>query len=205
MERVVILLETIAEGTTGWVHQFRREQDALRSEYEQVVPEWFWSKDIHEVLQKKAWSARSALGRSAGNDSAWYSLGGHPYALAKDAIAVLLNAFPLSLSWHGDAPIETPPYHLLHGIRPLLFALLRRDLMLARQVRMCSRSGCGNYFLVSRTDKACCSLVCSAKVAAQKRYHEKVKPARQEAAKQKQANKKTNTEISRKDRPGGAI
>jgi hypothetical protein len=33
----------------------------MNSEYGQVIPEWFWSKDIHEVLEKKAWSARSAL------------------------------------------------------------------------------------------------------------------------------------------------
>jgi hypothetical protein len=61
--------------------------------------------------------------------------------------------------------------------------------MLGREVRMCKSLGCGNFFVLSRIDKECCSPTCSAKEATKKRYWETVKPMRQKAAQQKLVKK----------------
>lgn len=185
---MVRLLATIVEGTSEWMHQFKREEKELRADFAQVIPEWLWSEDVHALIRKYSDQARSAVTHvsNGGEKSSWAAAGGAEVP-AKKVVSLLLNAFPLTLSWESVGVIETPPYDLLHGIRPLLYALLRRDVSLERQIRMCTRSGCGKYFLASRIDKACCDSVCSAKVAAMKRYRETVKPARQAGARQKRA------------------
>jgi hypothetical protein len=195
IDDLVVLLQTLPDGTRGWGAQFEREQSELRSEYDQVVPEWRWNRDDQRRLESMASSASDAASRrSPGYSSSFASVQGDPHTLSRNALVLLLNAFPLSLQWHGDASIEVPPYHLFHGIRPLLFAMLRMDLLQKRHIRMCIREGCPNYF-VGRIDKDCCSKECSVKVASKKRYALTVKPARQKASAKKKAAKSRRKEI----------
>ena len=108
---------------------------------------------------------------------------------------MLLNAFPLSLQWHGDASIEVPPHQLSHGIRPLLFAMLRMDLLQKRHIRMCIREELPELFRGENRTKDCCSTECSVKVASKKRYALIVRPARQKASAKKKAAKSRRKEM----------
>lgn len=178
IEDIAAHLETIAAGTAKWTEQSQREQ----SQSGKGFPEWRWNDEVHARLLSHAASAK--IGASALPDS-WSSIENDPYWRAKDSIALLLNAFAPQLDWHGDAPMESPSSTLAHGIRPLLYALLRRDLLNKREFRRCLQPGCGKYFLAYRPDKNCCSPECSAKVSQKRHYHLKRKPARQRTSKLK--------------------
>lgn len=198
IDDLVGLLQALPEGTKHWAAQLEKEQAELRAEYGQVVPEWRWSPADQNYLETLAMSASDAAARrSPGYSSSFASVTGDPHTLSRSALISLLNAFPLSLQWHGNAPIEVPPNQLLHGIRPLLFAMLRWDLLHERQIRMCIREGCSDYFVAFRSDKDCCSVRCSVVAASKKRYEETVKPARKKARKAREESQKHYATTSR--------
>jgi hypothetical protein len=177
LERIARLVRTIATGTAMWSAQFEREQGKESPGF----PEWRWSNETQALLSRYADSA----GLAAAGQAARFT---DPYDPGRNSIILLLNAFPLELRWYGDALMEIPPTHLAHGIRPLLYTLLRRDL-LRRLLRKCNRLGCDRYFEASRPDKFSCSNECSAKVAQQKNYREKTKPQRQEKSRLRKLQK----------------
>jgi hypothetical protein len=206
IDDLVGLLQALPEGTKHWAAQLEKEQAELRSEYDVAVPEWHWSPADQSYLEGLAISASGAVSRrsSPGHSSSASILLPDPHTLSRSALILLLNAFPFSLQWHGNAPIEVPPDQLLHGIRPLLFAMLRWDLLHERQIRMCIREGCSDYFVASRSDKDCCSTRCSVVAASKKRYDNIVKPAREKARKRSQDGAATTSKRKEQRRSANA-
>jgi hypothetical protein len=186
-KELIGLVETIATGTKHWTKQRTREVEQLRMGTTHVMPEWNWDDDNQKELNRLAKSVREGVAASSANKSSWAAFQHDPWRSARNAVTLVLCGFPLEPLWTREGLIEVPPYHMLHGIRPLLFAMLRRDIVRQRGIRVCNRPGCGNFFVVARPDKYSCSNECSAKVAANKRYIQKVKPARDEARKARSA------------------
>jgi len=178
MDQVVATLQALPNGTNDWVVQFEREEAELLPEFGHG-PEWLWTRDIQRQLENYAYSASDeASRRNADYASSFASIQGDPLNLSKNALVLLLNAFPLSLNWYGPAPTEAPPSELLHGIRPLLFAMLRRDLLRERQIRKCKWEKCPNYFVATRPDRFCCTNKCSGKIVSKRAYEKNsAKPA----------------------------
>ena len=123
----------------------------------------------------------------AGRDHEWFAL--DPQYYLKTIIVTILNAFPSSLSWILEHVEEVPAQDLLFGIRPVLIAMLRRDVMLKREVRLCIRQGCGRYFMVTRSDQGCCSRKCREMVNNRLQYQRHTKLRRQREAKRKRRRK----------------
>ena len=197
MEEIVAFLEKLASITKAWEQQFAREQVALRSKYRILIPQWYWSQDEQKEMELRALQARDAL--KLLNQPGSVSMLGvlPPKASGQAAMCTLLNAFPLKLTWYGQFLMEAPPFDLLRGIRPILFAMLRRDVQTKRGVKRCAREGCPNFFVVSRIDKKCCSIDCSKRDATKRHYLGKRKVARQKVA-AKLAKKKLETKAGTK-------
>jgi hypothetical protein len=196
IDDLVALLKTLPDGTRGWVAQVEREQAELHGgEYGQI--QWHWSPADQCYLEELAMSASDAASRRGSPRYAFSAaqLLPDPLSLSRNALVLLLNAFPLSLRWYGDAPIEVPSYEMLHGIRPLLFAMLRRDLIRKRQVRMCNHAGCGNYFVASRIDRGCCTPKCSIAIVSNRYYEGTRKPAREKARKAREKAQKRALQV----------
>jgi hypothetical protein len=189
LRRLIQEAETIKRLTKGWEGQYQRTRKAI-SDSGNVDPEWRWSKAHHRDIQRLA--DEGAYSASTEMDGTEDIFKPDAFQYAKWILTVLLNAFPTSLTWHGKFFRDSPPDDLLLGIRPVLFAMLRRDLRLGRAIRMCDRQGCGNLYIPNRSDKLCCSLPCSIKHNA-RRYHLGVrKPQRKKAGKTKKSKKQAN-------------
>ena len=185
------LVQTIANGTKDWTQQRGREVEQLRVETTHVLPEWNWDDDHQKELERLADSVHAGIAAQSADRSSWAAFQHDPWRSARNVVIAVLRGFPLEPVWTTKGLMEVPPYQVLHGIRPLLFAMLRRDIVGRRGIRVCNRAGCGKYFVIARPDKYSCSNDCSVKVAANKRYIEKVKPARDEARRAKAAQQTT--------------
>src|SRR6516162_7838412 len=64
-------------------------------------------------------------------------------------LCVLLNAFPPVIVPVKNGLMEMPP-QTKAGILPALFFLLRRDILLDNEIRMCEQRDCGKFFKVDR-------------------------------------------------------
>jgi hypothetical protein len=174
-------LEAVAEGTSHWELQLKREKLARREAEYVATPNWSWNAALQEQIDAAVHSIRGYLDREMkGGKSIWLSL--PPDWEVKRVVCTILDAFPTRLSWVGEEMQEAPNDDLLFGIRPTLMAMLKRDLMLKRSLRMCIRQGCGRYFLASRRDKLCCDRKCTELHNNRLQYLRYTKPRRQKQA-----------------------
>jgi hypothetical protein len=174
-------IRKVVEGAVTWERQLQREMRALFSVQTRVLPEWNWSQSSHEELRSHLDRANYSLEEQMAGRNEHLFLP-DPFEEAKGVIAILLNAFPPTLTWVGDHLRDSPSSSLHFGIRPLLYAMLRRDVSRGREIRTCARPGCGQLFVATRQDKHCHSTECSKKMASNKHYETKVRPARQKKA-----------------------
>jgi hypothetical protein len=185
---IVDAIGRIVIGTSKWEAQYRRRIKTLPG-WEEEIREWTWSSQRQLRLEGHLYGGQFWL-HKVKKDGKAPTLLRDPIQLGKEVITILLNAFPPSLSWFGDQIIEATPDDLLFGVRPVLFAMLRRDILHKREIRICARSGCGKYFTATRLDRRFCDIVCSKKHASAEHYKNIVKPSRRREAERGKARKK---------------
>jgi len=91
---------------------------------------------------------------------------------------------------------------LVCGIRPLIYHMIREDLIAETEIRLCRRRTCDKFFRADRIDQTCCSPECSQRVRFQKYYETKRKPTRQ--AKSKVGDESKGRSVGGEDVPGKA-
>jgi len=139
-EEASIKIQKIASLVRGWPLQWRRERKACGQ-----APLWKVRSGTIERLD-----ALSKL------HSDVFLL---PQVDARIAVCQLLNVFPALVF---PNPLEMHSY-LRYGIRPLLYALLRREFVNTFDAAVCANPQCREFFEVDRAGKQYCSSECSRK------------------------------------------
>jgi hypothetical protein len=178
----------VAIGTRVWLQQSWEEREARRKADYVAEPNWHWDSGQQQFVEQQASTIQSsAKAKRKGRDLVWAF--NAPEFCAKSMVCTILDAFPTRLRWTGNQVEDACDPHLLFGIRPALMAMLRRDVMLKRDVRLCIRPSCGKYFTASRLNRMCCSRDCTVKLNNARQYP-KTKMRRQRAAADRKRKKR---------------
>jgi len=191
-ERLQLLIDKamqIRPRTREWEEAFKREHQAHVEAMYDLGANWTWNSD-RQMRLEAAFVALQGLQPHLLTETKveWLELA--TYEL-KNIIVTILDSFPSQIRWDLQHTEEVPAQDLLFGIRPVLMAMLRRDVMFKREVRICIREGCGRYFVATRIDKRCCSAKCTEMLNNRRQYLRLTKPRRQsEAAKRNRRKRK---------------
>lgn len=127
----------IADHVTGWPTQWRREQFLSQNE-----PAWHFNEAALKHIQD--------LSALEPNDFA-------PLYGPSALLCTLLNVFRLKLF-----PTVQETYASTYwGIRPLLYSILRRELLHSHETGICANSQCRQFFEIERSSQRYCSPECS--------------------------------------------
>lgn len=128
----------IAAKIGDWPRQWNREQLSRKAE-----PPWeLTSESLKRIEELSCSPPDLLLGRAVDG---------------RIVICELLNCFrstifPNPLALHGS---------IRYGIRPLLYSILRRQLLYPRDVAICANSQCREFFEIERSGQRFCSAECS--------------------------------------------
>jgi hypothetical protein len=130
-------IREIAVDVQEWPHQWNRERGRRKAE-----PIWKPSAASLERIEQ--------LGRSKRD-------GVFPELEARIVICELVNVFP---SHAFPNPLEFNA-SIRYGIRPLLYAILRREFLHSRSTEVCANNQCREFFETQRAGQQFCSSDCS--------------------------------------------
>jgi hypothetical protein len=159
-------ISTIADGIRDWPRQWKREKSQRRRE-----PMWKLSEEAIERIEQL----------SCGRPDALLT----PDLDSRIVICELLNSFrsiiyPNPVEMHGD---------IRYGIRPLLYSVLRRQMLFPRDFANCANTRCRNFFDIERAGQKFCSPECSQQERQRKYWREKGKKLRQNRPRQRREAK----------------
>jgi hypothetical protein len=136
------LIETIASNIRNWPEQLTREQSERAGE-----PSWKLSQSsMQRISQLSSHGPEAVLPPVL-----------PPNLDARIVISELLNVFP------GKVFPNRLEMHsaIKHGIRPLLYAILRREFLYPHGTEVCANTFCRDFFEVERANGIFCSPECS--------------------------------------------
>lgn len=137
-------IKKIAGGVSDWPRQWQRELEQRKNELRaKSEPTWKLRPEAFERIEHLS---------SGGPD--WIL---PPTINGTIVVCELLNVFrsmvfPNALEAHGS---------LRHGIRPLLYSILRREFLNPRDTQSCANTHCREFFEVERGGQRFCSEECS--------------------------------------------
>lgn len=174
-------LSVLADQTKNWECQLATEI-AVRKRLE-LPPDtgWLWSS----VAQRQLERARDSLYRLCEIPDDDYrfltmiTFMVNPQSILRNVVATILNAFPPLLEWDFSGMFQNSGADLIFGIRPLIYHMIREDLLAKNEIRICRNKSCRKPFRADRRDQICCTPECSERVRSQKYYETKRKPERQ--------------------------
>jgi len=131
-------IAAIAAGIRDWPRQWQREQSQRKRE-----PLWKLSAESLKRIEQLRFA--------------------HPHGLlpptvdGQIVICELLNAFRSTVF---PNPFELHS-SIKHGIRPLLYSILRREFLYPGDVAACANTKCRQFFAIERAGQRFCSAECS--------------------------------------------
>lgn len=139
------LIQEIGTYISDWPRQWKRECSAqTKAHFGQTKePLWKLSDDSLERIKQ--------LG--SGPPGAWLP----PNLDARIVICELVNAFRPVLY---PNPVEMNT-SIRFGVRPLLYAILRREVLHSHETGICANTRCRDFFEVERSDQQFCTPECS--------------------------------------------
>jgi hypothetical protein len=136
------LIQAIASGIKKWPQQWKREKSERR-----VEPRWNLStRALERIEQLSSVPPDPVLADELTN-----KLDG------RIVICELVNSFP-SIAFPNPMEMHSS---IKFGVRPLLYAILRRQFLYPRGFLICSNSECRNFFNIERAGQQFCSPKCS--------------------------------------------
>lgn len=176
-ERLARLVSTVVTYTNRWNDQFLSEVESRRRS-ESGVPVWLWSQVEQAALRSKLHEIENSIRQARARR---INLAPSPFTRARQMISIVLSAFPDRFTLYEDRADYVPPSDLSFGIRPLLFAMMRRDLARGHHFRICAAENCEKVFAANRKDKRCHDLECSGKFNASRYNRRGRRPKRSNA------------------------
>ncbi len=180
---IISNMERIVERISMWPAQWRRERLIGK-------PTWRFSEEDSQQANQLLQQAKQI------NRSKW-----NPFTAKDDALELLLlvlNAFPVQLASWGPHLFEVPGTDLTFGVRPLLYFLLRQEVMKRiGAFNFCANDHCRKAFEIRRSGQLHCDADCSRmqrqRVYARNKRREQSQ-ARASKVKKKKVSLKTNGE-----------
>jgi hypothetical protein len=171
----------LAEQTREWPNQLATEKKARRQHELDPNTGWSWTSIEQELLEtailRFSWLAAVPDVRLDVAEACVV----RPHSALRLVVTTILNAFPPLLTWNSSGMAQHSGADLIFGIRPLIYHMVREDLLSGNEIRLCRNKSCGQFFRAERRDQTCCTPDCSERVRYQKYYENKRKPARQAA------------------------
>jgi hypothetical protein len=133
-----LLIRKISAQIADWPRQWEREKSQLKR-----APFWNFSAD----------SLKRIKALSSGGPDALLP----PTVDGRIVLCELVNSFPAILF---PNPLEMHS-SIKYGIRPLLYAILRRQIVAPRDFSACANNHCRNFFDIERAGQQFCSPDCS--------------------------------------------
>ena len=146
----------ITEGIRDWPRQWNRERKLKRH------PLWRLRQDS---LRKIAALSRSNPDRILA-----------PQVDARIVMCELINVFP-AIAFPN--PLEMH-FYLRHGIRPLLYGVLRQEFFQPRDFGVCANSQCRAFFEIERSGQRFCNDLCSRRQRQREYWQNRGKTTRRE-------------------------
>lgn len=142
----------IVPGVSQWLRDWNKEC-VSRDHKNQGPPFWqFRTENYNALLHFQAVTAFEPSGL-AGYD---------PFRAGHEVLCGILNAFPTTIEFLLERPIETVPYEsLLYGVRPLLYLILRHEYLTQIGMDVCANPACGRLFVIERLHQRFCDEDCS--------------------------------------------
>ena len=177
-EAIAGQLADLANQTGTWQRQLAKEKAARKRHKVAPDPGWSWS-DIAQERLEAAKLRFSFLSTCPDDQLRWAeALVIMPRSTLRFVVTTILNAFPPLLEWDSIGMIQHSGTDLIFGIRPLIYSMIREDLLAQVEIRLCRNKSCGRFFRADRRDQTCCKAACSERVRYLKYYETKRKPAR---------------------------
>ena len=177
------LISVLADQTDTWQSQLATEKAARARHHLASETGWTWTPAAQRRLEYARDCLYSLTDQSEEDWELVDALIPHPSLTLRTVVATVLNAFPPLLEWNLSGMGQRPGSDLMFGVRPLIYHMIREDLLGENEIRLCRNKSCGNFFRADRRDQKCCSDECSGRVRYQKYYVTKRKPARLESRK----------------------
>jgi len=176
-ESIAEQLSILANQTKTWQSQLDAEITSRRLHGLAPDPGWSWSAIAQDRLDTAASNFFQLTGY-ADDELPCAEFMNQPQEELRLVVTTVLNAFPPLLAW-GSEIVQHPGADLIFGIRPLIYHMIREDLLTQTEIRLCRNKSCGRFFRANRRDQTCCSPECSERVRFRKYYETKRKPQRQ--------------------------
>jgi hypothetical protein len=146
----------IRDGVSSWPGQCEAETH-LRSEAHHKRLFWTFDYDRMNFI----WDLHASVLDS-------------PIAASNMVLCELINAFPTTVQYWGDRPIEFLPYNsLTFGVRPALYQILRHLYLGGTGALVCDNDRCHQFFDSKRSGQRFCSLDCSQQARQRKYWDER--------------------------------
>ena len=156
------LIRKIALNIQEWPHQWEGEREQRTSD-----PLWRPSASSVKRIEQMGSSQKDPL---------------LPQNLdARIVICELINMFP-SLAFPNPPELNSS---ILYGIRPLLYAILRREFLNHRATANCANSQCRDFFEVEREGQEFCGPLCSRQERQREYWNKRGKKLRSKRLKQR--------------------
>jgi len=155
-QRIRDLVKIIVDGISHWPEQHAREA-RLRARRKLGPPGWSFGRNDLEWLRVKLAELDILCGPRKGDRLTRFIQ--VPYsesAIAQLVLCRLVNAYPTEVRMFGNTVAELPVSDLLFGVRPALYAILRRELIGDCGVRFCKDQTCGRLFAVTHGRQEYC-------------------------------------------------
>lgn len=161
------LIKRIADGVPAWVEQWNRQKE------QHWEPNWLPRPKSIERIQALASGQKDSI-------------------LSPDlegcmVICELLNTFP-PFAFPNIFEVSN---HIRYGVRPLLYALLRRQFFAQRSTGNCANENCRNVYYVTRVGKKFCTAECSQHQRQRDYWQDQGKKRREDRIKNKMGRKKS--------------
>lgn len=184
-ETILGNLSVLADRTKNWRSQLASEIAVRKRLYLPLETGWSWSSVAQERVEHAQASfrlLRDLIDRGLIVDTSYTAAEifmTSPQSELRSVVSTILNAFPPLLEWNDSELYQHPGADLIFGIRPLIYHMIREDLLAGNEIRICRYKSCGKSFRADRRDQTCCTDLCSERVRSQKYYETKRKPERQ--------------------------
>jgi len=184
-------IAAIANRTTAWPNQWKREQ-RLRRSGQGFLPEppWLFNEENVRRIETLDFHATQEPSEELGLISV---LSANPELCGHYVLCELVNAFrPVVYVWgEGNAPVEAPEPDLIGGIRPVLYYILRQEYLHAIGVGVCRNTQCLEVFDIERSGQEFCSDSCSRRQRQREYWKERGKKVRKRRIKQQKVARRT--------------
>lgn len=155
-QRLRDLVKIILDGVTKWPEQHAREV-LLRANQGMGVPGWRFDDNNLTWLRGKVAELTALCGSPKGDKLLQFMKAPHKASeVAQLVLSELVNAYPVKLSLWGSVVAELPASDMLFGVRPALYAMLRREFISDTGVRFCKDETCGRLFTVTHGRQQYC-------------------------------------------------